>query len=480
MLLEHLEVCANDDQLLHAADALQVIINPLPVRRIELLQSGLARRRLEFIEVGSIGGMLGIGQMLHIQRQEALETQGRPGPVGAAAEAREELQDFFLLGQERIDSGLDIGPARQIEHLAFDADGRVLGQGETVGGMKGAQAQANAKLLGRRRCVEILVPDRRDIARRALEEHRRRARPGLFDDAGSESREIGGHLAAGDAAVGVAGEVVDYHQRRPVHPIQAENADLRVKRPQPGHGRVLGRRGCAPDGPVRAVFHPQAAVDGDAVLAPCSRAGFHRRHVVNRPMNGPHDPRDHVAGNLPVGVVIVRGIHQDIGLGNLHFFLNLAANGCRERLGDADQVQANQGGARLAIVDHQRLGQQRVVDRFGWRVRSDTFDSDSRPQRRGRGISWSKGGHEQHGKGGPVAGDRALGRRHHTNLLHFRQLQRFDLLLIGGGKGAIRLFRAANARPWRCWPLTPPQTATAILLMADSPSNKLRGCQTGD
>jgi len=59
-------------------------------------------------------------------------------------------------------------------------------------------------------------------------------------------------------------------------------------------------------------------------------------------------------------------------------------------------------------------------------------------------------------------------------------LQRFDLLLIGGGKGAIRLFRAANARPWRCWPLTPPQTATAILLMADSPSNKLRGCQTGD
>ncbi|MGI6414438.1 MAG: hypothetical protein ACOX1P_02120 [Thermoguttaceae bacterium] len=54
------------------------------------------------------------------------------------------------------------------------------------------------------------------------------------------------------------------------------------------------------------------------------------------------------------------------------------------------------------------------------------------------------------------------------------------MLLIGGGKGAIRLFRAANARPWRCWPLTPPQTATAILLMADSPSNKLRGCQTGD
>ena len=312
------------------------------------------------VPVGVVRRVVRMERLLDVQRQERLEVQ---------AGAPQRSEQLGLLGPEGLDPLGTIGPSRQRQVLADDAQPGVFGR-DAFQGFQGAQTQHRAERLGVSRAVDVFVEDLGDVAAGALQEQGHRAVEVVFDHLRGEARKVGRHAAARNGQIRMAGEVVDHGQRPAVHAVDAEDADLGVDGPDAGD-LVVRRAGIrVADRPMPAVRQPERPVHHDAVFVADARADLDGRHARGGPAHGVERSVDlfGVLAQEPAGRMGVRGVHQDVAAGDAQFLFDPLAELGQEVVVDvadaADRrdVHGDDDRLGLAVVEDEGLREQRVVD----------------------------------------------------------------------------------------------------------------------
>ncbi len=216
------------------------------------------------------------------------------------------------------------------------------------------------------------------IVQRALEEqHQRAFAEGFLDELGGAPRKVSGDPSVQVGEQQMRGEVINHGQRSAVQPVNAQDADLRVNWPNPGH-LVIRRAGIGvADRPVLAILESKGAVDGDAVFVTDARADSDFCQVVHRATDG-------IERSVNLLIVVtqdtaqrvgVRSVDQNVGGRDVQLLLDAAAQPRQKLLphirqhplanspgADGSHVHGQNDQPRCAVVQHQRLGVERVFD----------------------------------------------------------------------------------------------------------------------
>jgi len=308
--------------------------------------------------MAGVGRELAVELVLHEQGKEGLQVEA--GPL-------QRLEQPGLLGLDRGDALLDVGGPRQGEDFANDAQ-LAAGPGlDALQRPQRAEAQQVSQRLRVAGIVDVLVLHGVDVPAAPLqEEGDRAAAETVLDRLRGESGDVGRVGAAGDALDGMAGEAEDDRQRLTARPVQAEQADLGVHRPDADDVLIRRQRIGVAHVDLAAVLQLEPAVLHDAALAPAAGADLDGRHVLPGLLDRLHGPLLDIRAYDPVAMA---GVDEDMRGRDLQLVLESPADVRQEvvldpaDLPDGNGVHGDDRHRRGIVPQHECLGVERVVER---------------------------------------------------------------------------------------------------------------------
>ncbi len=236
--------------------------------------------------------------------------------------------------------------------------------------MQGAEAQQDADWLRISRELNTLVHDFSDIPACTLKEQSQSpAAQALLDDLRCEARIVGGDGATGHPDERVTGEVEQHCQRSPIQPVNTEDPDIRIERPQVGNFIVPWTGVSLPDGLTGAILEPQRTIYLDPIFMAYADTDLYRHHI-RCSASDRIESTAHLLGIIakqPARRVSVGGTDQHVLPGNAKLGLDAAAQVGQEIIADIayptdrDHIHRDDDKLCAAVCDDKRFGVQGIV-----------------------------------------------------------------------------------------------------------------------
>ena len=277
-----------------------------------------------------------------------------------------------MLGQQLVDLRGVVRPG-EFDFFVQDGQARRWRGFDFPDRLQHAQSQHVAQRFGAARQADILVQHRVDVATAALNEQGHRPLGQIvFNHLRGEPGQVGCVAAIWHPHDRMARKVVNDRQIPAILPVESQDADLRVDRPDAGHLGIRRQGVGVPHVGFLAVFELQPAILGDAIFGPDPRANAHRRQIAICPGDRLDRPDIDIGTNH---AMTMAGIDDDTLGRDLQVSLKggpdlaqvIVANVADAA--DGHGIHRDDHGRALVVPQDERLDVQRIVDRQRGRMR---------------------------------------------------------------------------------------------------------------